>query len=124
MLDLEIEGCSNLSTNDTIKWIQDFVNTYQTKTGRYPLIYTNSDWWHSCTGNTYAFKDTVPFAYARWNSEPGSIPGGWKDYTVWQYNDKNKWGGDSDRFNGDLDQLKAYAAGTWDGLSDRDIGNG
>lgn len=35
---------SNLQT-----WIQSFVTTYHTQTGRYPIIYSTNDWWTTCT---------------------------------------------------------------------------
>lgn len=38
MIDLEA-GCSGLSTGQMVTFIRDFVNTYHSKTGRYPMIY-------------------------------------------------------------------------------------
>ena len=111
MLDVE-GGCSGLSKTEMVAWIKDFADTYHRITKRYPIIYTNRSWWQTCTGNSKAFKDTCPLDFASWNPSPGTLPGGWRAYTFWQYDDHNKWGGDSDQFNGSLDQLKKLAKGS------------
>jgi len=110
MLDLEA-GCSGLSKTAMVNWIKDFSDTYNRITHRYPIIYTTRSWWQTCTGDSTAFKNTSPLDLVRWASTPGPIPGGWPFHTFWQYNDHNKWGGDSDLFNGSLDQLKKLAKG-------------
>ncbi|KAJ3562937.1 hypothetical protein NPX13_g8374 [Xylaria arbuscula] len=57
---LDLEGSCVLSASATVAWIKDFSNTYHSKTGVYPLIYTNPSWWSSCTGNSNAFVNTNP----------------------------------------------------------------
>ena len=109
MLDLESD-CSALSTTEVVNWIKDFTDTYHDITGRYPIIYTNRNWWKTCTGNSTAFKDTSPLDLASWAPTPGPLPGGWRSFTFWQYDDHNKWGGDSELFNGNLGQLKKLAS--------------
>ncbi|KAG9126602.1 hypothetical protein FRC07_002844 [Ceratobasidium sp. 392] len=37
--------CYGLSAASMVTWIRDFSNTYNSKTGRYPTIYTTTDWW-------------------------------------------------------------------------------
>jgi len=111
MLDLEA-GCSRLSKTAMVNWIKDFSDTYNGITRRYPIIYTARSWWQTCTGDSTAFVDTSPLDLASWASTPGPMPGGWPFYTFWQYNDHNKWGGDSDLFNGSLDQLKKLVKGS------------
>ncbi|KAF9732784.1 hypothetical protein PMIN06_010151 [Paraphaeosphaeria minitans] len=111
MLDLEVANCGGLSTSQTVAWIQSFSDQYRSLTGRYPIIYTNLSWWTTCTGNSAAFKDTSPLMLARWASAPGTIPGGWPYYTIWQYKDSNAYGGDSDVFNGDEAGLRRLASG-------------
>ena len=49
--------CYNMSQNQMVLWIADFSNTMYTRTGRYPAIYTTTDWWTQCTGNSPAFKN-------------------------------------------------------------------
>lgn len=114
MLDLEASQsgqCYGLSTTAVVNWIKDFSDTYHSKTGRYPLLYTNPSWWKTCTGNSNAFSKTNPLVLARYASAPGEIPGGWPFETIWQYNDAYKYGGDSDKFNGDEAGLRKLATG-------------
>ncbi|KAL7620006.1 hypothetical protein AAE478_010555 [Parahypoxylon ruwenzoriense] len=110
MLDLEGD-CAGFSTSGMVSWIKDFSDTYHSKTGRYPLLYTNPSWWSTCTGGSSAFVNTNPLVLARYSSSAGTPPGGWPYYTIWQFNDAYAYGGDSDTFNGDLAGLKRLASG-------------
>jgi GH25 family lysozyme M1 (1,4-beta-N-acetylmuramidase) len=115
MLDLEDESghahCWGLSHSAMVAWIKSFSDTYHSKTGRYPMLYTNPSWWSDCTGNSKAFVNTNPLVLARYASSPGTIPGGWPWQTIWQNSDSYKYGGDSDIFNGSLENLKKLATG-------------
>lgn len=115
MLDIEYNPngatCYGLSASAMVSWIQSFVNTYHTKTGRYPMIYTTNDWWSQCTGDSTAFSSTCPLVLARYGSTVGTIPGGWPYQTIWQNADSYTYGGDSDIFNGALTNLKKLATG-------------
>ena len=104
MLDLEGD-CKSVS------WIQTFSNTYHSKTGRYPTLYTSPSWWEECTGNSDAFSSTNALMMACWDSTPCAMFGGWPYFTFWQYADSNTYGGDSDEFSADYTQLQAYAYG-------------
>ncbi|KAI4155549.1 MAG: hypothetical protein LQ340_000940 [Diploschistes diacapsis] len=115
MLDIEYNPngatCYGLSTSSMVSWIQDFVSTYHSSTGRYPMIYSTDDWWSTCTGNSQAFSAYSPLVLARYGSSPGTIPGGWPFQTIWQNADSYTYGGDSDIFNGDEAQLVKLATG-------------
>jgi GH25 family lysozyme M1 (1,4-beta-N-acetylmuramidase) len=104
--------CYSKSASAMVAWIQDFVNTYHTKMGRYPMIYTNRDWWKTCTGNSDAFSQTCPLVFASWGSAPGPVLGQWPSDTIWQNSDHFVCGGDSDLFNGDIVALKKFAKGS------------
>lgn len=104
MLDLEGD-CA------TVSWIQEFSDTYYDATGRYPVLYTSPSWWSDCTDNTDQFVNTNPLMVARYASSVGTLPGGWPYYTIWQYEDSNPYGGDSDVFNGAYSQLQELASG-------------
>ena len=115
MLDMEYapsgNACYGLSQGAMRNWISDFVNTYHSRTGVYPLLYTTTSWWKTCTGNTAIFSDKCPLVIARYNNVVGELPAGWGFWTIWQYNDHYKHGGDSDAFNGDYSQLQRIARG-------------
>jgi GH25 family lysozyme M1 (1,4-beta-N-acetylmuramidase) len=55
-------------------WINDFLNTYRARTGRFAVIYTTTNWWVSCTGNWSGPWANNPLWIARWASTPGTLP--------------------------------------------------
>lgn len=55
-------------------WIREFANTIESRTGRLPMIYTITDWWRTCTGNTSAFADHPLHSYS--HAGPGPLPAG------------------------------------------------
>jgi hypothetical protein len=115
MVDLESENghptCWGLSASAMVAWIKDFSDTYHGKTGRYPMLYFNPSWWKECTGDSKAFSKTNPLVLAHYSSSVGPIPGGWPFQTIWQYDDHYKYGGDSDKFNGEENSLRKLATG-------------
>lgn len=101
--------CYGLSQSAMVSWIHDFGNTVARLTGRYPTIYTTTDWWSTCTGNNGGFGTTDPLWIARYASSPGTLPNGWSYQTFWQYSDAGTFPGDQDYFNGDASRLQALA---------------
>lgn len=100
-----------MSAGSMVNWIADFRNTYHARTGRWPVIYTTTDWWTRCTGNYAGFAATSPLWLARYASSPGALPAGWKFTTIWQYADQGSAPGDQDVFNGSATQLTTFARG-------------
>jgi GH25 family lysozyme M1 (1,4-beta-N-acetylmuramidase) len=100
--------CYGLTQASMRSWIASFTARYKTLTGRDAVIYTTTDWWTTCTGNTSQFSATNPLWIARYNTTPGTLPAGWAYYTFWQYTDSPL---DQDYFNGDLTRLQALALG-------------
>lgn len=105
------DTCYGLSQTAMVNWVEDFVTAYHSATTRYPVIYTTTDWWTKCTGNSAKFADRSPLWVARYASAVGQLPAGWKSQTIWQYNSKYSQGGDSNTFNGDQSRLTALANG-------------
>ncbi|KAI1784868.1 glycoside hydrolase family 25 protein [Ganoderma leucocontextum] len=103
--------CYGLSASAMVSWIKDFSDTYHSQTGVYPVIYTTTDWWTTCTGNSAAFASTNPLWIARYASSVGTLPAGWAYTTFWQYADSGPNPGDQDEFNGSLQGLKDLALG-------------
>lgn len=117
MLDMEYNpsgsDCYGLSHSQMVDWIRGFSNEVNRLTGRYPVIYTTTNWWTMCTGNTGAFNDTNPLFIANWGSDPYPLPN-WPVHTFWQYTSSGYVAGirgevDRDVFNGSYAQLKALA---------------
>ena len=78
------------------------------RTGRAPVIYTNTNWWNQCVGHDTRFAAEVPLWIARYSTAAGTLPTGWSYYTFWQYSDTPI---DQNVFNGSLDRLRALATG-------------
>ncbi|KAF7351398.1 Secreted hydrolase [Mycena sanguinolenta] len=87
--------CYGLSASAMVSWISDFSSTYHAKTTRYPVIYTTTDWWKTCTGNSAAFAENSPLWIAEYSSSLDSGPNP----------------GDQDLFNGDAAGLGRIATG-------------
>ena len=100
--------CYGLSKKKMVAWITDFVVTYKRLTTRDAVIYTTTDWWSTCTGNTTKFRYTNPLWVARWTPKTGAgtLPGGWPYYTFWQYSATVI---DQNRFSNTLARLKVLA---------------
>ncbi|NGN66343.1 lysozyme [Streptomyces sp. A7024] len=105
------DACYGKSDADMVAWIKDFVNTYKSRTGRDPVIYTATSWWTDCTGNSAEFGATNPLWIARYNTSPGELPAGWPTHTIWQYTSTGPIVGDHNQFNGGLDRVQALANG-------------
>ena len=93
--------CFDLSPDLMVKWIRDFSDTYNDKVGRLPVIFTNADWWKTCTDDNNEFNPN-PLWIAGDNSD---LPGGWAEYTFWQSTIGTP-SGNQDSFIGDKDDLK------------------
>ncbi|MFF2614653.1 lysozyme [Kitasatospora sp. NPDC058046] len=103
--------CYGLSQSAMVSWIRDFSNTVHSRTGRYPTIYTTTNWWSQCTGDNGGFGTTNPLWIARYASSVGTLPNGWGYQTFWQFADSGTFPGDQNYFNGAADRLRALALG-------------
>ncbi|MFB9236911.1 lysozyme [Plantactinospora siamensis] len=101
--------CFGLSQASMRSWIASFVNEYHARTGRWATIYTTTDWWSTCTGNTSQFAANDPLWIARYSSSVGTLPAGWGTYSFWQWASSGTFPGDQDVWNGTLDRLKVLA---------------
>jgi GH25 family lysozyme M1 (1,4-beta-N-acetylmuramidase) len=123
MLDIEYNPygaeCYGLSQQAMRSWLLDFANTVLARTGTLPSIYTTTDWWSTCTGNTASLA-ACPLFIARWGSSTsigaGTLPAGWTKYTFWQWSSDGSAPGangpqrtDQDVANGGEDFLRSVA---------------
>jgi GH25 family lysozyme M1 (1,4-beta-N-acetylmuramidase) len=115
MIDLEANGseeCWGISTSEMVTFIRDFVNTYHSKTSRYPMIYCTASWWDTCTGSNKDFGSTCPLVLAQWSDKVTTMPAGWSYQSFWQFADSGKFPGDQDSWNGDAAGLSKMALGS------------
>ncbi|MER7775291.1 lysozyme [Streptomyces sp. NPDC096191] len=103
--------CYGKTKTQMVSWIKSFVDRYEARTGREAAIYTSTNWWTQCTGNSSAFGASNPLWVARYASSVGALPAGWDFHTMWQYTSTGKTVGDHNKFNGSLDRVKALAKG-------------
>ncbi|NVM95577.1 cell wall-binding repeat-containing protein [Arthrobacter wenxiniae] len=101
-------SCYGLSQAKMVAWISSFSKQVQARTGRLPMIYTNYYWWQACTGNSTAFTNQ-PLHIAAYGTTNPWMPGGWPNYSVWQYSSTGPFAGDSNVWNGTLTSLKTFA---------------
>ncbi|SDV03123.1 Lyzozyme M1 (1,4-beta-N-acetylmuramidase), GH25 family [Microlunatus sagamiharensis] len=111
VLDIEYnpygKTCYGVSKKNMVKWISSFTKEYKKLTRKDAVIYTTTDWWTQCTGNSSAFATTNPLWIARYGTtKPGTLPKGWKVATFWQYGVNPI---DQDVFPSKPDRLKVLA---------------
>ncbi|MEU5209852.1 lysozyme [Streptomyces sp. NPDC020742] len=103
--------CYGKSAKGMVNWIEDFVETYREETGRDAVIYTSTNWWKRCTGNSGRFGRTNPLWIPRYGSSVGALPAGWRFHSIWQHTSSGHPVGDRNRFNGSFSRLKVLANG-------------
>ena len=102
--------CYGLTPTQMTRWITNFVTEYAAKEHAYPVIYSTTNWWRTCTGNTGSFASLDPFWVANYGASGGGpLPNGYGFHTFWQYADRGRLPGDQDVFNGSLARLKVLA---------------
>jgi GH25 family lysozyme M1 (1,4-beta-N-acetylmuramidase) len=101
--------CYGLTHSQMVAWVRNFVHEYAYRERAYPVIYSTTDWWFTCTGNYGGFGASDPLWIARYAARSGTLPHGWGFYTFWQYAPGGKLPGDQDVFNGAYTRLKALA---------------
>ena len=102
--------CYGLTHHDMNTWIENFVKEYAYLEHVYPVIYTTTDWWTTCTGNATRFGQWDPLWIANYTASGGGpLPRGWGFYTFWQYRSSGSLPGDQDVFNGAHSRLRALA---------------
>ncbi|WP_372907204.1 lysozyme [Saccharopolyspora indica] len=104
------DGCYGLDPAAMSRWIADFSNTYHARTGRFPAIYTTTDWWNRCTGANPDFAANNPLWIARYAPQIGELPAGWDYQSIWQHGDAGPLPGGQDSFNGNTKQLRRFAS--------------
>ncbi|HEV2346634.1 MAG TPA: lysozyme [Actinocrinis sp.] len=102
--------CYGFSQSSMVNWVWNFVNEYAAREHAYPVIYSTTDWWSTCTGNYSGFAAYDPLWIANYSASGGGpLPAGWGYYTFWQYASSGSQPGDQDVFNGAYSRLQALA---------------
>lgn len=101
--------CYNMSPSQLRSWVVDFTETYKKLTGRYPAVYTTTNWWTYCVGGMSDLNH-LPLHIAAYNTVPGAMPSGYSTYDIWQYSSTGPFSGDSNVFNGTYNELQNFAS--------------
>lgn len=105
------DPCYGLTRSQMVSWVSDFATTVFNRTHRWPVIYTTTNWWATCTGNSPQAGARSPLWLASWTTS-GQVrdrPDGWSSYTIWQYANRGAAPGDQDYFRGTYAQLQLFA---------------
>ncbi|MGA1813742.1 GH25 family lysozyme [Frondihabitans sp. 4ASC-45] len=99
-------SCWGLTPKQMQRWVSAYLDTVTGLTGRVPAIYTNANWWKTCTGGSTDFT-SYPLFLARYVDDVsgGSIdlPNGWPGWTIWQYTSTgSRYKGITNRTKGDV----------------------
>ncbi|WP_253772037.1 lysozyme [Goodfellowiella coeruleoviolacea] len=103
--------CYGMDDEEMADWIREFSDQVHERTGRWPTIYTSTNWWNQCVGGSGRFGTTNPLWIARYASSVGALPFDWEFHTIWQYANAGAVPGDQNYFNGSYDRLIALANG-------------
>ncbi|MEU5307173.1 GH25 family lysozyme, partial [Streptomyces noursei] len=103
--------CYGLSAAGLVNWMKDWFATYKARTGRDAVVYTSTDWWKQCTGNSDASGSINPLWIPRYGSSAGELPAGWDFHTIWQYTSTGPTVEYHNKFNGTIYRLRALAKG-------------
>jgi GH25 family lysozyme M1 (1,4-beta-N-acetylmuramidase) len=113
VLDIEPDPYTSTETNSNecygqspaglVSWIQQFLTEMKTLSGKTPIIYTDSSFWSTCTGNYGGFSSTYPLWLADYGPASPPAVAGWSSPTFWQYTSTGTVTGVSG--NVDLDYL-------------------
>jgi GH25 family lysozyme M1 (1,4-beta-N-acetylmuramidase) len=103
------DACYGFTPSQMVTWIKAFFAAEKAKTAAVPVIYTNPNWWKTCTGSSAAFSGD-PLWIAGYGVSSPAIPAGWTGYTFWQSSGSGSVGGISGP--ADLDQLQIAPTAT------------
>lgn len=85
---IDFENAKGQSPAQLKSWLHQYLDAVQSLTGKTPIIYTYQNFWRNQMANTTDFAN-YPLWIADYNggTAPGPLPGGWKNWTFWQYTD-------------------------------------
>jgi GH25 family lysozyme M1 (1,4-beta-N-acetylmuramidase) len=112
---IDVEATGSLSPATVAARVAQWVDRVKAQTGRTPIVYTGKYFWRDDVGGSTKQADSALWV-AQYTSLCPDIPAPWSKWTFWQYSESGRVPGipgdvDMDRFNGSLDDLRAFAGG-------------
>lgn len=113
---IDVEDDAGLSQATVASRVRQWVDRVQAALGVAPIVYTGKYFWRDEVGSPASFAPN-PLWIAQYTSLCPDLPAPWSRWTFWQYTDSGSVPGipgpvDSNRFNGSLADLQAFAHGT------------
>jgi hypothetical protein len=113
---IDVEDDGGLAPATVAARVRQWVDRVQNALGVTPIVYTGKYFWRDEVGGPSSFAPN-PLWIAQYTSLCPDLPGPWTRWTFWQYTDSGSVAGvpgpvDTNRFNGSLAQLQAFANAT------------
>jgi lysozyme len=114
-LTLDLEEAGGLPPKTLIAWTHAFVDEVTALTKRPMIVYTYPYFWQHAMANTSDFADLPLWIASYRNGGPKEpLPGGWSQWTFWQYTANGRIAGipaavDRSKFAGSDEDLQALA---------------
>lgn len=111
---LDVEVTDGYSATSMKAKIDKWVTKVQGALGVTPIIYSGSYFWRDQVAGSKD-ESANPFWIAQYTTKCPNLPLPWEQWTLWQYSSRGSVAGirgyvDLDRFNGSVDDLRAFAA--------------
>ncbi|MCW5802751.1 MAG: hypothetical protein KIT31_10220 [Deltaproteobacteria bacterium] len=111
---IDVEDTGGLSPAAVAGRVRQWVDRVQAALHVTPIVYTGKFFWRDQVGSPASFASN-PLWIAQYTSLCPDIPAPWAKWTFWQYTEKGSVNGisgpvDTNRFNGSLSDLRAFAA--------------
>lgn len=112
---IDVEDDGGLAPSTVAARVRQWVDRVQAALGVTPIVYTGKYFWRDEVGSPASFAPN-PLWIAQYTSLCPDLPAPWTRWTFWQYTDKGAVAGisgpvDTNRFNGSLADLQAFAQG-------------
>lgn len=112
---IDVEDDGGLAPATVASRVRQWVDRVQAALGVMPIVYTGKYFWRDEVGGPASFAPNALWI-AQYTSLCPDIPAPWTKWTFWQYTESGTIDGvsgpvDTNRFNGSLEQLQAFAGG-------------
>ncbi len=113
---IDVEADGGLAPATVAARVRQWVDRVKAATGVNPIIYTGMYFWRDEVGGPTSFANN-PLWIAAYSSQCPNLPPPWMRWTFWQHTDSGHFNGitgnvDTNKFNGDINALLAFAGGT------------
>ena len=85
-----MEEAGRLGPQALQAWTRTFLSTVEQLSGRTPIVYTYYYFWQHQMGGSTAFTRYPLWIAAYQAKAPTKLPGGWTQWTLWQYTDRGR----------------------------------